>query len=49
MSSKIFFLFFYLYIYAPDSQESDRGAIHRESNYPDCFQRCQDTALHLEF
>ena len=31
-----FFLFYlYLYIYPPDSQESDRGAIHRVSNYPD--------------
>ena len=30
-----FFLFFYLYIYPPDSQESDGGAIHRVSNYPD--------------
>ena len=28
-------LFFYLYIYPPDSQESDGGAIHRVSNYPD--------------
>ena len=27
--------FFYLYIYPPDSQESDGGAIHRVSNYPD--------------
>ena len=25
----------YLYIYPPDSQESDGGAIHRVSNYPD--------------
>ena len=29
--------FFYFYIYPPDSQESDRGAIHRVSNYPDLF------------
>ena len=28
-------LYSYLYIYPPDSQESDRGAIHRVSNYPD--------------
>ena len=27
--------FFYLYIYPPDSQESDGGAIRRVSNYPD--------------
>ena len=27
--------FFYLYIYPPDSQESDGGAIHKISNYPD--------------
>ena len=26
---------FYLYIYPPDLQESDGGAIHRVSNYPD--------------
>ena len=33
----IFFFYFYfsLYIYPPDSQESDGGAIHRVSNYPD--------------
>ena len=31
-----FFLFYFnLYIYPPDSQESDGGAIHRVSNYPD--------------
>ena len=32
-----YFLFFYfnLYIYPPDSQESDGGAIHRVGNYPD--------------
>ena len=27
--------YFYLYIYPPDSQESNGGAIHRTSNYPD--------------
>ena len=31
----LFFIYFYLYIYPPDSQESDGGAIHRVSNYPD--------------
>ena len=30
-----FFFFFNLYIYPPDSQESDGGAIHRVGNYPD--------------
>ena len=30
-----YFFFFNLYIYPPDSQESDGGAIHRVSNYPD--------------
>ena len=30
-----FIFYFYLYIYPPDSQESDGGAIHRVSNYPD--------------
>ena len=30
----IFFYYFYLYIYPPDSQESNGGAIHRASNYP---------------
>ena len=29
------YFFFYLYIYPPDSQESDGGAIHGVSNYPD--------------
>ena len=29
------FIYFYLYIYPPDSQVSDGGAIHRVSNYPD--------------
>ena len=28
-------LFIYLYINPPNSQESDGGAIHRVSNYPD--------------
>ena len=28
-----FFIYFYLYIYPPDSQESNGGAIHRLSNY----------------
>ena len=32
---KKFFFFFYLYIYPPDLQESDGGAIHRVSNHPD--------------
>ena len=31
----LFIYLFYLYIYPPDSQESDGGAIHRVSNYPD--------------
>ena len=31
----IFYFYFNLYIYPPDSQESDRGAIHRVGNYPD--------------
>ena len=31
----IFYFYFNLYIYPPDSQESDGGAIHRVSNYPD--------------
>ena len=30
----LFFLF-YLYIYSPDSQESDGGALYKVSNYPD--------------
>ena len=28
-------LYIFLYIYPPDLQESDGGAIHRISNYPD--------------
>ena len=31
----ILFIYFNLYIYPPDSQESDGGAIHRVGNYPD--------------
>ena len=31
----LFFIYFYLYIYPPDWKESDGGAIHRVSNYPD--------------
>ena len=30
-----FYFYFNLYIYPPDSQESDGGAIHRVGNYPD--------------
>ena len=33
--SNLLLFFFYLYIYPPDSQESDGDAIHRVSNYPD--------------
>ena len=32
---KSFTYSFYLYIYPPDSHESNGGAIHRVSNYPD--------------
>ena len=32
--SNFFEIFFYLYIYPPDSQESDEEAIHRVNNYP---------------
>ena len=41
----LFIFFILLYIYPPDSQESDGGAIHRVSNYPDYFRRCQDIAV----
>ena len=30
----ISFFSFYLYIFPPDSQNTDRGAMHRASNYP---------------
>ena len=30
-----FIFYFFLYIYPPDSEESDGGAIHRVSNYSD--------------
>ena len=33
-SMDFFIFYFYLYIYPPDSQESDGGAIHRVSNLP---------------
>ena len=29
------YFYFDLFIYPPDSQESDGGTIHRASNYPD--------------
>ena len=35
MYHEYFFYYFYLYIYPPDSQKSDGGAIHRASNYSD--------------
>ena len=36
MRNVLYFIFiFYLFIYPPDSQESDGGAIHRAGNYPD--------------
>ena len=44
---KTIFIFFYLYIYPPDSQESDGGATHRVAITPTCFRRCQDIAVGL--
>ena len=38
---------FNLYIYPPDSQESDGGI--NTSNYPNLLQRCQGIAVHLKF
>ena len=35
LKTNLFFIYFNLYIYPSDSQESDGGAIHRVSNYPD--------------
>ena len=43
----IFIYLFYLYIYPPDSQESDGGAIHRVSNYPDLLSEIRDIAVRL--
>ena len=43
------FFYFYLCIYPPDSQESDEGTMHRTSNYPTCFRKCQDIAIRLKF
>ena len=38
MNNYIRFRFsFHLYIYPPESQESDRGIIHRASNFPNFF------------
>ena len=37
--------YFYLYIYPPDSQESDGGAIYRVSKYSDLLPECQDIAV----
>ena len=36
-------------IYPPDSQESDRGAIHRAAITPTCFRRYRDIAVRLIF
>ena len=36
-SLEAFFIYFYLYIYPPDSQESAGGAIRRASNNPNLF------------
>ena len=40
---------FYLYIYPPNSQESDRGAIHRASNYPVVLPEYAKIAVCLKF
>ena len=40
-----FYFYFYLYIYPSDSQESDGGAIHRVSNYPDLLPEMQNIAV----
>ena len=42
-------ILFYLYIYLPDSQESDEALIDRVSITPTCFRRCQDITVHLKF
>ena len=35
------------FIYPPDLQESDGGAIHRAANTPTCFRRYRDIAVQL--
>ena len=35
IQNNLFIVYFYLYIYPPDSWESDGDSIHRVSNYPD--------------
>ena len=44
-----FFFHFYLYIYPPDWQESDGGAIHRVSNYPDLLPEMPSYCLNSVF
>ena len=44
----IIFYLLYLIIYPPDSQESDGGAIHRESNYPDLLPEMSKYCCPLE-
>ena len=43
----LFFFCFYLYIYPPDSQESDGGAIHRVGNCPDQLPEIPRYCCHL--
>ena len=43
------FIYILLYIYPPNSQESDGGAIHRVSNYPDLLPEMRDFAVRLKF
>ena len=50
MASLLFNIYlFYLYIYPPDSQESNVGAIHRVSNCPHLLLEMQRYCCPLEF
>ena len=45
----IYLFYFYLYTYPPDSRESDGGAIHKASNYPDLFPEMPRYSFPLKF
>ena len=54
MYTYIFLKIFKIYIYPPDSQESDKGALHKASNYPDLLWKisrycCPVEIFHLVF
>ena len=45
---KKLYVSFYVYIYPPDLQESNRGTIHRASNYPDLLSQMSGYCCPIE-